>query len=515
MLVAAIVATCSVAQNVEQLQKQLDEMRVAMEKQARALDAQGKAIENLKSENAELKSEAGHAASGLETEINRLSERVGAGTNIRSCASQINLGGEFRYRAYVASIDSLQNEDHETFWGDARVRLNFMYDFGCDVTAFAELQSHWAFGETEDGPFWDWNTNQERNDCCVPGSVGMYQAWLEIRNLFCRCELSARVGRQEVVFGNQFQFGNADWYNGIVHDGLRVDWRASCWSLTALAFKLTTIDGDVNQHPSYFTAHDDDELYGLYFTLGSIKNTSIDVYWMYVNGHHGPGLVGGGFGGHNSGASDIGYGSFLYPLQNAYFHTFGARVGGCLPVLCGLDYNVEGAIQTGTTHDIVGEVDTNGYTVEAEVGLTLTKSSKFRVFGRGLYASGADSDSAAYLILYPNRHTYGDFRARYGLADLIPMTNVVALQLGAHFDPACNWTLGATALYAMTEEDFGGGIDDAYGEEIDIWAEYRYSDRVTIGAGVAFVIPEDSGQILWGVTDDTQLIGYLQARLVF
>ena len=57
--------------------------------------------------------------------------------------------------------------------------------------------------------------------------------------------------------------------------------------------------------------------------------------------------------------------------------------------------------------------------------------------------------------------------------------------------------------------------NDAYGTELDIWAEYRYSANLTLGAGVAFVLPDDSGQLAWGVTDDTQFIGYLQARLVF
>jgi hypothetical protein len=320
--------------------------------------------------------------------------------------------------------------------------------------------------------------------------------------MFCRPELSARIGRQEVVLGNQYQFGNADWYNGVVHDGLRVDWRSNCWGLTLLAAKLTTTDGDFNQVSSFQNAHDNDELYSAYFTLRSIKNVAVDAYWIYINGHGGSAQ--------NSGASFFDT-TFLYPSANAYYHTFGARVGGNMNMFCGLDWNVEGAIQTGTA----GSQDVDNASVEAELGVTFSKSSRFRVFARGLWAEGPDSNSTGYLINYPNRHSNGGFRARYGLADLIPMTNVLSAQVGFHFDPSCNTTLGATGLWAETDQDFGGGINSEYGTELDIWGEYRYSQQITLGAGLAFVWPDDSGQIIWGTDDNTQFIGYVQARLVF
>jgi hypothetical protein len=443
---------------------------------------------------------------------------MAAGTNVRSCASQVSLGGEFRYRAYYSSGDNFEffqtpgatasegpgfgtESEHDGYWGDARVRLNFQYDFGCDVTAFAELQSHWAFGLDDDGLPEEYD-GSDRN-----GDVHMYQAWLEVRNMFCRPELSMRLGRQEVVLGNQFQFGNADWYNGIVHDALRLDWKSDCWSLTGLAAKLTTTDGDFNQVSSFQDDHDDDEMYSLYFTLKSIRNVVIDAYWIYMNGHGGSA--------HNSGASIYWDGGYLYPLSSAYYHTFGARLGGCVNVFCGLDWNVEGAIQTGSAGSFAGtDVDAEGATVEAELGLTFDKSSRFRVFARGLWAEGPNDDSTGYLINFPNRHSNKGFRARYGIADVIPMSNVQSLQLGLHFDPACNWTLGATGIWAVADEEFFLSEDD-YGTELDVWAEYRHSQNLTFGLGLAFVFPDEAGEALWGVTDDTQFIGYLQARLVF
>jgi hypothetical protein len=501
LMFATIVAASSFAQTHEDLQKQLNELKATMQSQVQRLEA----------ENAALKAQQAPQTGGLDTEINRLSERMAAATNLRSCASQIRMGGEFRYRAAYIELETFEENqqpptpgtegkddfDGDGFYGDMRTRLNFQYDFGCDVTAFAELQAHSAFGENEDGPFYGWNNGDSFSR---PGTVGMYQTWVEIRNLLSSSGLSARIGRQEVVLGNQFQFGNADWYNGVVHDGLRVDWKSNCWGLTLLAMKLNSEDGDFNQFWSYFTDHDDDELYSAYFTLKSIKNMAVDLYWIYINGH--------GVFAHNSGASL--FSGFLYPFQSAYYHTFGARIGGMLNIGCGLDYNVEGAVQTGESEGF----DTDGWTVEGELGMTFSKSSHFRIFARGLFAEGPDDGSTGYLINFPNRHSNGGFRARYGIADIFPMTNVASLQVGLHFDPACNWTIGATGIYAIADQDFGFDSDE-YGTELDIWAEYRHSANLTFGAGVAFVFLDDLGTALTDLSDDTQFLGYIQARLVF
>ena len=183
--------------------------------------------------------------------------------------------------------------------------------------------------------------------------------------------------------------------------------------------------------------------------------------------------------------------------------------------MCGLDYNAEVAYQTGTVHDFGGtDPDIDAIAAEAEVGLTFSRRSHFRVFARGLFAEGPDSNSVGYLTLFPNRHTYGGFRARYGLADLIPMTNVETVQLGFHFDPFCNWTFGATGLWARAEQSLGPGNDE-YGTELDLWGEWRWSKQITFAGGVALVQPGDQGQISWGLKDDLQVIGYLEARLVF
>ena len=96
------------------------------------------------------------------------------------------------------------------------------------------------------------------------------------------------------------------------------------------------------------------------------------------------------------------------------------------------------------------------------------------------------------------------------------MTNVETVQLGVHFDPACNWTLGATGLWAQTEQGRRRRASTtSYGTELDIWAEYRYSPLITIGAGVGGRRAGRLGRDPLGHDDNTQFVGYLQARLVF
>ena len=507
---AVAYATPSYAQTQEEFSRELEGLKARMAA--------------YESENAALRAQvSGQDDAALEQQINALKERALANTAVKSGANSVTLSGEFRFRSSWSLGDLLNSQEHDGTWNDAMVRLGFQYDFTRDVTAYAELQSHWAFGDGATTDFGESNTN-----------VVLHQGWLEVRNIFNRPEFSSRTGRQEIVLGNQFQFGNADWYNGWAFDGTRWDWDSESFSLSAIFARLDSIDRDINQFPSALNPHDDDELYSLYFTLKTIKNHQLDLYWIYINGHGGAGGSGSGISigalGTNQVGTQGGFGS------TAYYHTVGARIGGVLPdVAAGLDWNVEFAYQFGDQQFAGGELDIDAFALEAELGLTFSKDSMFRIYARFLWAEGPnDNDELGYIPLYPNRHSNGGFRARYGIADLIPMTNVVTVQLGLHFDPDPAWTLGITGLWATTDESSSGagngftqaatgnnilpgnGVpDEDYGWEIDVWGEYRYSDHLVFNAGVAFVFADDAAEALYGIDDDLQFYGYIQARLLF
>lgn len=498
-LVAVVIVTPTVlAQTQEEIIRDLQDMKTR--------------LAALESENSALKSQvAGQDDQVLENQINALTERYAAGTTVKSAANPVTLTGEFRFRNWYTLGDNRgANDEHDGSWTDSLVRLGTQYDFTKDVTAFAELQAHWAFGDSASTDYGESET-----------PVTLYQGWLEIRNIFNRPEFSSRTGRQEIVLGNQFHFGNADFYNGWNFDASRWDWDSESFSISAILAKLDTADGDFNQGPSWLASHDDDQLYSLYFTLKSIKNMAIDIYWIYVEGH----------GNATTGGTGLSWGSLNNPIGSqaspgtAYYHTLGARIGGVFPdVAAGLDFNLEFAYQFGDQRLPGPDADIDAFALEAEVGLTFTKDSKFRVYARFLWAMGPDDDDGlGYIPLYPNRHSNGGFRARYGLVDLIPMTNVVTPQLGMHFDPDPAWTIGLTGLWATTDDTAGvGGIipgnaipDEDYGWEVDLWAEHRYSENLTLGAAIAVVFPDDSFADYYGAEDDAQWFFMLQARLLF
>jgi len=495
VLVAVLTVACVAPTAFAQQEQILDELQALKSR-----------VLTLEQENTELKGTVvTQNDADLELQINALTDRLAAGTTVNSAANPVTLSGEFRFRNAWSFGDDAAGSEHDGSWTDSVVRLGFQYDFTRDVTAYAELQSNWAFGE---------GSSPDAGPLGTTTGVTMHQAWVEMRNLFGRSEFSTRTGRQEMTFGNQFQFGNADWYNGWAFDGTRWDWNSESFSLTGFFLKLDYSNGigDINQTTSFDTDHDDDEMLGLYFTLKTIENTEVDVYWMYNNGHGEDTFVTG------SGVGANGFGNFE-PSGGGdtnYFHTIGARVGGMFgDIASGLDWNVEFAYQFGDSKvDGGGDTDVEGFALEAELGVTFNADSNFRVYSRLLWAEGADSDDTGYIALFPNRHSNGGFRARYGSADVMPMENVLSLQGGFHFDPTDAWTLGATVVWGEEENS-----DSDYGVEIDIWAEYRYSEHLTFNTGVAMVFPDDAGEAAFGfnngVDDDMQFMLWVQARLLF
>jgi hypothetical protein len=532
-------------------------------------------VEKVEEENARLKGRLVERDldSATEKEINALVAREG--TTVKSTADPVTLIGEFRFRAALSLGDnsslpggggstpvgpgapssfSSVDSEHDGWWVDSLMRTGMLYDFGKDVTAYAEMRAKWAFGQASGTSFpyaFDPSGGFGGSGGTGQGSPGqpsqpsifdvntyvfVHQAWLEVRRVFGADELSYRVGRQEIALGNQFQIGGAEWYDGFNFDALRLDWTDDAWRLTGFAAKLQSVDSDGNQRTSFFNSHDDDELFALYFTYSGVQDHVFDAYWIYVNGHGGADDGGA--------APSIGtLGNFVGdPLGSggtAYYHTVGARASGLFPdVAGGLDYGFEAAWQFGSGAGSpsgtlgggapIGAYDVDAYAIEAEVGLTLETEAKLRVYARALMAEGPSSTDAAYTPLYPTRHAAAGFRARYGLFDLMPMSNVFSLQGGLHFDPAEEWTLGATVLWATADSSGttpgnrrnGGGFvasvpDEDYGVEIDVWADYRAGSQLVISAGLAVLFPSDAGEALWLLDGDPHFYAYFQTRLAF
>jgi hypothetical protein len=507
---AAFAATASYAQSPEEMKRELDALKAQVAAQNRMLGGQAARIAELEQNRTDASRET-----EVSEEVNRLSERMARATEIKSAAQSIIFSGEYRFRSYLEFGDDAAQNERDGYWNSSKIRIGILYEFAKNVSAYADIQSTFSFGHNG-------HSSADPSSFDPGEPLHICQAWVKTSNLFGAPELSAKLGRQSVTLGNQFQFGNADWYNGYFFDGARTDWNAESWSFTAMMLRTSTTGvNDGNQFPAYSTpantangdGHDHDEYYVGYFTLKSIKNHELDLYWIYANWHQGSTLnsVGNTAGSFGPGAA---------VAAPAYFHTLGARMGGLADVAAGLDWNLEAAYQTGELDGGGGDFDIDNFAVEGELGVTFAKENKIRAWIRGLYAEGPDAGETGYIPLAPTRHSNtASFRARYGQMDVFPMSDVFALTGGVHFDPAADWTIGLTGVWGQQESDSPAGVDDSYGFEIDLWAEYRYSDQMTFSGGVSFLFPDDQldGAVAGPSTfdGDAQVLFWAQARLFF
>ena len=343
---------------VDQLRRDLGQVLINQ----KALEAENSALRN----RVDAREQAGDT---LEAEINALAESMdyAAATTVKSEANPITIFGEMRHRTGWTfdrdfGADGTAGDDEGSFT-QGRYRVGFDFEFDRDVSARFSVQSAGNFGTSD------------------LGTVRLYEAWIHARNLFGKKELSARVGRQEVVLGNEFQFGNSDFFDGFTHDGTHMMWESDNFNLHFI-YTRESSDGPSNSTNFAFSpagsgatfGHDDDELYSLYFTLKTIENHELDLYWIYLNGHNGSafGSLGNGLGAPASGSNSK-FGS----TDEAYYHTVGGRIGGVFPtVASGLDWNVEVAYQFGSLDD-ASDTDVDGLAIEAEFGITFNADNNF------------------------------------------------------------------------------------------------------------------------------------------
>lgn len=524
LLALGLVAPAFAQSNNDELKKQIDELRAE--------------VSNLKAQVATTTT-AGDTT--LEERVNALSESLDyAGTTVNSGANPITIFGSFRTRSgWTFDRDFGQGNDDDGSYVDASFLVGFDFQVDPDVKTRFSIKSNGLYNNG-DTPGSEATSNLSE--------VDLYEGYIEFSNIFGRKELGSREGRQEIVLGNEFQFGNNDFFSGETFDGSHIWWNSDNFVLHFLWAKLAVpADGSdftSANHPYTTTptgfGYDDSELYSLYFTLKSIQDFTLDVYWIYLNGQAGAlGTLGNGLGNFANGDDGRDGGS-----NNFYYHTFGARLAGVFAVAAGLDYNLEFAYQTGNIKQAAFN-NVDAFAIEGEVGLTFSEESKFRLYVRGMFAEGAEGNDSGYIPLFPERHSlagegndahggkYGNRRARYGIMDIIPMDNVWSIQLGLTFDPAHDWTLGLTALYAEHDENVATSAtttDDGIGFEIDAFAEYRYTKHTTLGGGIGAFFPDDGaplagangGNTGGAVTnvfangnDDVAFLFFLQARVAF
>jgi Alginate export len=289
-----------------------------------------------------------------------------------------------------------------------------------------------------------------------------------------KARVAARVGRQELVFGDQRLVGHANWLNTArSFDGARVTFRTKPFQLDAFASSVVAID-DTGANESDF---DSNQFYGAYGAATTlVPKAVIEPYVLFRV------------------ARDVR--SERGALDDLQAATIGVRWVGALPA--GLDYNTEMAFQTGS----LASDDVRAWAGHWQLRKTLNAQRGLRATVEYNFASGDESPTdgtrGTFDQLYPTGHD------KYGLADQVGWKNIHHLRAGGEIvarkglvisSSYHTWWLadGHDALYnaagAVVARVAGGASARHVGQELDAQATFVLSPRLQVAGGYAHIFP--------------------------
>ena len=171
----------------------------------------------------------------------------------------ISFGGQVRLR-----LDATQNQSLE----------DFSYTPGKDETQLLNRTrlhveanpADWVrlYFEPQFYGRWGGYNNEDR--------LSVYQGYIELSKLG-QFPVSAKIGRQELVYGSGFFLGNDDFYRGLNWDGAKINVQPMCnLSVDLIAARLVSFANNKSGKPG---------LYGFYSTYSGLQDTVWDFYFFY------------------------------------------------------------------------------------------------------------------------------------------------------------------------------------------------------------------------------------------
>jgi hypothetical protein len=392
----------------------------------------------------------------------------------------LQVRGEFRARVEGFSGGGFA-DNSDAYWMD-RFRLNATVNPTSSMKFVVQVQDARAFDKTT-------------GSRAVPlrNTLDLRMAYGEFGSTN-----TLRIGRQELVFGEQRLIGHVSWLNTArTFDGARVTLKRTGLQLDAFAASVVTIQPDL-----FDKSGDGNGLYGAYLSATTIvPKQTLEPYFFWRQSR--------GIAAELGGVADL------------HQATIGVRMAGKLP--SAFDYSTETAAQTGS----VGTDRVRAWASHWLVGKTLTGVAALpRFFGEYNYASGdanrTDGTRGTFDQLYPTGHD------KYGLADQVGWRNIHHARAGVELKPSAKWGVNGgyhswwlasatDALYsaggAAVARSAAGTAGRHVGQEVDIQAAYNYSPQLQIGAGYAYLIP---GEFLTNTTPGhAYSYPYVMATYVF
>ena len=283
--------------------------------------------------------------------------------------------------------------------------------------------------------------------------------------------VAARVGRQELVYGEQRLVGHVGWLNGArTFDAAKITFRTKAVSVDAFgASVVRTLPDEFDRSGA------GNRFAGAYATttalipLGTVEPY---VFWK----------------------RDVNLRGELGTVANLQHSTIGVRLAGRMPAR--LDYGVEMAVQRGA----LGSEDVRAWAGHWQLRESLPGPGAVRLTGEYNFASGdrdpADGIRGTFDQLYPTPHD------KTGLADQIAWKNIRHARAGFEISPLKatpvslnyhSWWLAETrdGVYNVGNASLArvptGAADRHIGQELDVQITRAITPQIQVAAGYAHI----------------------------
>ncbi len=284
--------------------------------------------------------------------------------------------------------------------------------------------------------------------------------------------LSVRVGRQELVYGDQRLVGHVSWLNTArTFDGVRARIQTSQASIDVFGTSVVRLLPD-----EFDRSGNGNRFAGVHASTRALVPGSTVEPFLYFRRDERQGLETGGTG-------------------TLSVTTVGVRLAGTVPG--DWSYGIETALQRGG----VGAEDVEAWASHAQVTTPVVAPLATRATAEYNYATGdadpSDGVHGTFDQLYPTPHD------KYGLADQVGWRNLHHVRFGVALTPwrglpvTANyhswWLAEATdGLYSAGGARIafvpGGPASRHVGQEIDVQIRRRLSNRVDLAAGYAHIL---------------------------
>ena len=397
-------------------------------------------------------------------------------------------------------------------WVEQRTALHVRAQFTDRVSTFIEFDSISEWGT-------DFRSNYVTGlDGPGAADVGLYQAYLELEAIG-GLPLRLRLGRQELILGNEWLVGNNYWHNPLSYlsfDGVRLTYTPGDVSLDAFWTKL-------NEGFRGF-ADGDGEFYGLFGSYTGWENLTLDAYWLFLRD------------GADQGDTQ---GDLLQEwLEDAFdvddyettaIHTLGLRAAGEWGQL---DYEGEIAYQFGEAA-IVGatfapftygdnHARSDVWAGQFSVGYTFDRAWSPRFYVGAEYYGGEDNRErrlGAFLNPFYRPEASVSFNRLFSswevdwFLDASSLSNVWLLKTGISATPTEKLDLGLDLMYFEALDTFRSPVlarlgrnripitgpfpwngrdgDDSLAWQTALWMTYAYSDDLSFEAGWSHLFTGD------------------------